>query len=115
MSGQSRGSCGLISNVGREGGGGEEVWLGNMNIFVRWKQKPDDGLVIVDAEERPKCEAGEAGEDNLFGLSSKTRSMTVSGSFSVITLAWRAWVGTSVDAGFETLVPAVSEVWSSSS
>lgn len=112
MSGQSRLSCGLISHVG--GGSGGEVWLGKTNISVRGKEKPEDGLVMFDAEERPTRDDGEPGEDSFFVLSSKTRSWTTSGSLNVITLASRFRLATSVDDLFESLTAAVTGVCSSS-
>lgn len=63
---------------------------------------------MLDAEDWPKRDDGELGEDNFFVvLSSKTRSMTVSGSFKVMTLASNSEPEISVGSFLDGLQPAV--------
>lgn len=69
---------------------------------------------MPDAEDWPKRGDGEFGEHSFFELSSKTRNMTVSGSFKVMTLASSSGPDTTVDRFFEGLHPAVPGVFSSS-
>ena len=82
--------------------GGGVRWLEGVNISVRWKWWPVDGLVRLFDEGTPKREEEEVGEVSFLLESSNTRSMTVSGSVRVMTLA--------LESGLEGFANTVLEV-----